>query len=167
MPAKSMGVYLRGGKELAADFARLENAIRGPVLGRAAQAGAMVIETEAKRRAPRITGTLIRSIHTEITRQDATEAAAAVGTNVEYGPHVEYGTGLHGPKATEIIIRPRRAGGVLRFQIGNRIVFAKSVKHPGIRPRPFLEPAFDAKQKEAAETVAAGVWAQVREIAAR
>lgn len=167
MAARSIGVQVRGEKELAADFARLENAVRGPVLGRAAQAGAMVIETEAKQRAPRKTGTLIRSIHSEITKQDASQAAAAVGTNVEYGSHVEYGTGIHGPTGQPILIRPRRPGGALRFQIGDRVVFARQVRNPGMRPRPFLEPAFDAKQREASEAVAAAVWRQVEAIAKR
>jgi hypothetical protein len=35
-------------------------------------------------------------------------------------------------------IRPRRPGGVLRFTVGNRIVFARAVSHPGTKPNPFL-----------------------------
>lgn len=167
MAAKSFGVHVKGGKELAADFARLENAVRGPLLANAAMAGAMVIESEAKRRAPRRTGTLIRSIHSEVTEKDAVSAAAAVGTNVEYGPHVEYGTGIHGPRGTEIVIRPRRPGGVLRFQIGDRIIFAREVRSPGMRPKPFLEPAFDDKQREASEALTVAVWKQVEAIAKR
>lgn len=35
-------------------------------------------------------------------------------------------------------IVPRKPSGVLRFTVGNRIVFAKAVNHPGTQPNPFL-----------------------------
>lgn len=35
-------------------------------------------------------------------------------------------------------IYPRRPGGVLRFTVGNRIVFARAVSHPGTKPNNFL-----------------------------
>jgi HK97 gp10 family phage protein len=139
--------------------------VRGPVLANAAKAGGIVIEAEAKRRVARKTSTLFRSIHTEVVTQSADSATVSIGTNVEYGPYLEYGTGIHGPKGTEIIIRPKRAGGVLRFTIGNRVVFAREVRSPGMRPRPFLGPAFESKSKEAFETMAKAVWQQVKKAA--
>lgn len=55
----------------------------------ALRAGALVIQNGAKRRVPVLTGTLRRSItNAPLTGQ----TAVAVGTNVEYGPYVEYGT---------------------------------------------------------------------------
>ena len=35
-------------------------------------------------------------------------------------------------------IRPKRSGGVLRFRVGGRTVYAKVVNHPGYRGDPFL-----------------------------
>jgi len=42
------------------------------------------------------------------------------------------------------IIRPKRAGGVLRFEIGGRVVYARYVSHPGTRPNGFLIEALRA-----------------------
>lgn len=41
-----------------------------------------------------------------------------------------------GTKAHEI--RPKREGGVLRFEIGNEVVFATVVHHPGTKPNRYL-----------------------------
>ncbi|MFF7967076.1 hypothetical protein ACFZC3_17160 [Streptomyces sp. NPDC007903] len=46
-------------------------------------------------------------------------------------PYVLEGTRPH-------IIRPRRAKGVLRFEIDGQVVFAKVARHPGTRPNNFL-----------------------------
>lgn len=55
----------------------------------ALRAGALVIQNGAKRRVPVLTGNLRRSI---TNGPLAGQTAVAVGTNVEYAPHVEYGT---------------------------------------------------------------------------
>ncbi len=52
---------------------------------------------------------------------------------VEYAAHVEYGTRPH--------VIMARNGGVLAFQVGGNPVFAKSVKHPGTKPHPYVQPA--------------------------
>ncbi len=37
-----------------------------------------------------------------------------------------------------------KGGGVLSFEIGGKRIFARSVKHPGTSPRPFVKPAMEA-----------------------
>ena len=126
------------------------------VMRTAVGAGGLVIESEAKRRVPRVTSSLMRSIHTEVSSLPNT-ARAEVGTDLEYGPHVEFGTSAH-------VIRPKNARS-LRFKIGGRIIYAKSVKHPGTRAQPFLVPAFEAKKDQAAQEVVDVLWIQVRRAA--
>lgn len=67
---------------------------------------------------------------------------------VDYAPHVEYGTGLWGPKHAKYEIRPKTPGGVLAFRgrrggpqgfeldihngvVHGGMVFAQVVHHPG------------------------------------
>ncbi len=52
--------------------------------------------------------------------------ALAEGGDVSYPAVHEFGARI-GP----FEIHPKKPGGVLRFMIGQRVVFAKSVKHPG------------------------------------
>ncbi len=51
-------------------------------------AGALLIQNDAKNKAPYLTGTLRRSIHTE----KVSNTEVKVGTNVEYASYQEYGT---------------------------------------------------------------------------
>lgn len=41
-------------------------------------------------------------------------------------------------------IHPRRRGGVLRFVVGGRVVYARAVSHPGYRGDPYLTRAMRA-----------------------
>lgn len=52
------------------------------------KAGALIIQNEAKKKAPYKTGTLRRSIHTEMI----SNTQAKVGTDVEYAVYQEFGT---------------------------------------------------------------------------
>lgn len=70
-------------------------------------------------------------------------------TDVSYGPHVEHGTGLWGPKHAKYKIEPKDPNGVLAFFVGKgaqarlsngkytggvsegKLVFARYVMHPG------------------------------------
>ncbi|MHC9292059.1 hypothetical protein ACRCUN_06300 [Mycobacterium sp. LTG2003] len=65
--------------------------------------------------------------------------SGSVHATADYALYVHEGSRPH-------LIRPRRAK-ALRFQIGGRTVFARLVRHPGVRARPFL--------RNAAERVAA------------
>ena len=100
-----------------------------------------------RERAPRRTGKLIRSIGSTIEGN-----RALVGVRVGYARFLEWGTRPHE-------IRPRHAR-ALRFVICGRVVFAKRVWHPGIRPRLFVLSAAEALRAELGD-LASGVMVDV------
>jgi Bacteriophage HK97-gp10, putative tail-component len=58
---------------------------------------------------------------------------SGVASDEDIAPHVEFGTGLWGPEHRKYLIVPKRAGGSLRWRDPRtgRIIFARSVMHPG------------------------------------
>lgn len=60
------------------------------------QAG-LVVEAAAIKKVPVDTGILRSSIGTQV---DTAKMEARIGTNMEYGPYVEFGTGLHSSLGT-------------------------------------------------------------------
>lgn len=56
------------------------------------RAGAMVLENAAKGYCPVDTGTLRRSIHTEVQPGSLDRVSALVGPDAPYGIYIEYGT---------------------------------------------------------------------------
>jgi HK97 gp10 family phage protein len=83
---------VRGVEELSRKLTGMAQKASGSQLAAALRAGGLVIEVPAKIKAPVLTGNLRRSIHTETAVSGSNEAEARVGTNVEYAPHVEFGT---------------------------------------------------------------------------
>ena len=75
-----------------------------------------------------ITGTLRSSIATQKEPLKKT-----IGTNVEYAPHVEYGTSPHDIDSPVLIKTPDDAIGKWRY----------IKKHSGSAPKPYIRPAFN------------------------
>lgn len=92
------------------------------------------IANQARADVPVRTGHLGQSIgEGPITFTGPRTVHGSVHVNADYAVYVHEGTRAH-------VIGPRRAK-ALRFQIGGRTVFAKLVRHPGTRARPFLRNA--------------------------
>lgn len=92
-----MTMTLTGDRELWAALGRLTGAVAGGTLLNAVKAGALIVQNDAKRRAPYESGTLRRSIHMETAESSRTRAAVIVGTDVEYAARQEFG--FDGPDA--------------------------------------------------------------------
>ncbi|MFI5493587.1 hypothetical protein [Actinoplanes sp. NPDC051859] len=78
----------------------------------------------------------LRSAHREEVGVRHGTVYGLVTNDVEYAAHVHDGTGPH-------TIRPRRHGGVLRFEAGGQVVFTTVVRHPGTRAQPWLREAME------------------------
>lgn len=96
---------------------------------------------EAKRRAAVDTGNLRSSITGQVFVNGDT-VLGVIGTNVPYGPYVEFGTGLYStwPGAPHRRITPQAAK-ALRWTAGGAVFFARSIA--GAHPQPFLTPLLD------------------------
>lgn len=85
-----MSVVVKGMDSLMATLSRIE---RGAGLRRGIGKACRLVEDAAVENCPVDTGELQQSIHSE-TPGPADEPVGIVGTNKEYGPYVEMGTGL-------------------------------------------------------------------------
>jgi hypothetical protein len=95
------------------------------------------IVDEAKRRVPVRTAELRDSIaEVPPTMSGRTLIKGSVIATAPHAQFVHDGTQPH-------VIRARNASALV-FQVGGRTIFAKSVRHPGTRARPFLREAADA-----------------------
>lgn len=161
-------IQVLGEKEVAIKLNRaMVAASRGPMLERALVAGALLPTNAAKRLCAKKTGNLARSIHIGghagltggLRGSTGTHGGTSgsdiggnvrgtgfaeiqAGTNVEYGPDVEYGTSAHE-------IRPVNKKAL--HWGGKKGPFATVVHHPGTAPQPFMRPAFDGSAPVIAE----------------
>ena len=92
------------------------------------------------------TGALKGSWYTIKAEWSGASVESKVASNIDYAPHVEYGTGLWGPKKAKYPITPKKPGGWLRWidpKTGKE-VFARKVMHPGSPGRYMVSKGGDA-----------------------
>ena len=80
-----------GFDELRRKLEKLAAAVAKDKVLSAVEAGALLIENQAKQNAPVVTGTLRRSLHHETADTSPTAAAIDIGTDLVYARRVEYG----------------------------------------------------------------------------
>lgn len=149
--AERFRVDVIGAEELRRKLQALDAAVQGQALAAAVQSGAQVIQNAAKEKAPFRTGTLKRSIHTEVAGS-ATRATAQIGTDVPYAAQVEFG-GTITPKKKQM----------LHWVDENGEHFARSVTQVA---RPYLRPAFDEKSDDAAVEIGNALRQAIEAVAA-
>jgi HK97 gp10 family phage protein len=145
-----MSTEVTGMRELDRALSVLPDNIAQKVLKQAVAAGASVMKREAKRRCPKRTGRLAKSIAMKFKRIGRGSRRGRVfyqvGPKEKYGHLVEFGTGPHiiKPSVNRRIKLKARGEKVSDYWgLGYKGRFGKKVKHPGATAQPFLRPAFD------------------------
>jgi len=128
---------VQGLDQLLRKLNEMGKAAASSAIGDALTAGAQLIVNDAKERAPVLTGTLRRYLHSSKPTRKSGQWEVQVGTNLRYAAIHEYG-GIIKAKNKPFLV----------FKIGGKLIFTKSVQIPA---RPYLRPAFDS-QKDAAIT---------------
>jgi hypothetical protein len=115
---------------LAVDFTALKTELVEVTRRRVEQANSRMTG-DLKRGAPKNTGELARTTGVEVVSVSQRSIRSVAAIDVSYGEYVVQGTRPH-------IIRAKR--GVLRFYWpkAGRVVYFRSVKHPGTKPDPFF-----------------------------
>ena len=122
---------------------------------------ALMAVARAKELVPRKTGNLGRTIRLgQVTESEAQIIAGGQG-GVGYAQAVEYGSRPH-----EIVPRYRKAlawGGERRLsgslRSGSKATnFAKRVKHPGTKPKPYLRPAAEEAVSKSGMEILIRAW---------
>jgi hypothetical protein len=114
------------------------------------------LRNEAFNLAPKRSTDLARSI---IVRRTG-NLRVLTGPSVYYGLYVHEGTGLYGPNHAKFVIKPRNKK-ALKFKVNGHDVFASQVEHPGQKPQPFMDDAWDRIDDWAHDKLAADLGDEV------
>lgn len=138
-------LHIEGLAALERALEQLPDKIERNIVRGALRAGSKVFLTEARRRVPKKTGKLAKSLRISVRKVRGGLVATTKAGNKEafYAHMVEYGTAAH-------LIKPIN-GKALLLAGAN---FEK-VRHPGAAAHPFMRPAFDLGARNAVLAYAA------------
>jgi HK97 gp10 family phage protein len=143
--------------------AKIKNSLKDEV-----NASALKIQSDAKKNAPVNLGSLRNSIYLK-EMSDNTKFIYSIGTNVKYAPYIEFGTGgkvnipagfssyasqfkgKKGGKFKEMVLAIMewvQKKGIASGKQSKSVAYAIaiSILRKGLRPQPFLIPAFEAEK---------------------
>lgn len=104
-----------------------------------------LVEGEAKKKAPKDTGALRRSITSKV-ENTGSETQGVVFTPLEYAPYVEYGTGLFAEK-----------GGRKNVPWYYKDEEGKWHRSSGQHPHPYMRPALNESREEILRLIKEGI----------
>ena len=133
-----MAVKIEGIKELAVE---LEGMASEHLMGKQLDKALLVVEEAARKKAPKDSGALKRSI-----TSDRTGLTGMVFTPLEYAPYVEYGTGLYAESGG-------RKDVPWKYQDDEGNWHTTSGQHP----QPFMRPALDESREKVTRILEEGL----------
>lgn len=128
-----MSVEIEGMDKILADLEKLANA---EGIENAVEKSCALVEASAKRKAPKGSGALRRSIESKVENKD-TEIEGTIFTPLEYAPYIEFGTGLYAEKGG-------RKDVPWKYKADNGKWYTTS----GQKPQPYLRPALKENTKK-------------------
>lgn len=107
---------------------------------RAIRRGAFELLRLIQARAPKKTGTLVRSLHADIRQLTADLLEGRVGTWLEYARWLEEGTGIYGPKKRPILITAKTKKGLFwgAYNAAGGPIVRRQVLVKGVEPRGYF-----------------------------
>lgn len=147
-------IGIQGGKELLAEIDKATEEVKNKVI-KVLEDSAHIVEGEAKKKSPINLGALRNSIHIEKI-WEGNMREFRIGTNLEYAPYMEFGTGLladypsekkkrHAPFSPKAIAALTKWASDHRFEDprGAAWAIAFSIyKRGGLYPKAFLRNGF-------------------------
>lgn len=118
----------------------LDKAIKDKIpdaLKAAMEKACLIVEADAKKNCPVDDGQLRQSITHDVSTDNGT-IEGTIGTNVEYAPYVEIGTGIYSAEGTG-----RKGGWLYEDEKSGELVFTM-----GQHPQPYLQPALDNNKEK-------------------
>lgn len=131
---------IRGLMELQAKTDQMIEDLHGKIMLDGMRRATMLVSTEAKRLAPVDRGHLRASITPEV-RLQGFNVLGVVGSNRLYAPYQETGTRPFWPPVSALEVWAQRHG-VSAFLV------ARAISRRGIKPKRYLQGAFEAKQDD-------------------
>lgn len=125
-----VAVEIRGDKEL---HRKLKSSRADGPVNRYLDRSASKLQGVARKEAPKDTGRLTNSIGTETPN----DRVRSIGSNLDYAPHVEFGTKPHYPPLNALWKWAKRHGGIDPFAL------QQAIGMWGTQEQPYMQPAAD------------------------
>lgn len=156
-------VEVKGLEELQKKKEQMVKDLHGTPMLAAMRNATMLVTRDAKVLAPVDTGRLRASITPDVQLEDKTDVVGVVGSNLTYAPYMELGTGIpagnpkvHWPPASALETWAKRHG-TTGFLVARAIGL-----RGGLKPRRFLQKAFEQNQERIVEFIGTAVTKIVR-----
>jgi len=133
-------IDVTGEEEVQAALRAVVGKLQGHQMEAALLAGALPIMNAAKTNAPKLTGTLARSIHV----LERSPRQVVIGTDLVYARIQEEGGDIAPVNAT-----------YLRFEVGGDVIYTRGPVH--IPAQPYMRPAFESERSAAMREIAGAV----------